>query len=60
MSTWHLANLCDYITKDNGDSESINKQDYAAMNTYSWPNYNMEQSTEIQGFLSTARKIGSK
>lgn len=59
-SMWHSANLCDYITKDNGDSDSgrINKQDYAVMNVYSWPQ--MEQSTEIQGFFSTARKIGSK
>ena len=51
------ANLCDYINEDKGGPglERLNEQGWKG----EWSSQK-QSSAEMQGFLSTARKVGSK
>ena len=55
----HAAKLCDYITNDNGETQQPEKSAPSSSKTaYQWPKQKLSK-VEIQGFLSTAKKIGS-
>ena len=57
---YSLANLCDYITEDNGGlSEQGYTTSFDLTKQYPWPREELSKA-EVQGFLNTARKVGSK